>query len=176
LRVLVVVAVVGLVLSASACGGGKKSPEASAAEQWASSVCNAFTDWKTSLEDAKATVTSGGLSGANLRRAARQAQDATQKLSRTLKNLGAPSTTGGAQAKSNLSDLEASLSESASTIESTLSRGQPSIEELTTVAGEFASMKSDLTAAVRNLKQFDPSGELEKAFHDTPSCSAYFAS
>lgn len=172
---LVAATVAALALSASACGG---SSDASATEQWAGSVCTAFTDWKTSLQDAKSTLTSGGLSGANLRQAGRQAHDATQKLGRTLENLGAPDTTGGEQAKTNLATLETSLSDSANTIEDTLNSRPSSLAEvttaLTTVKAEVASMADDLTGAVSNLKQFDPGGELEKAFHDAPSCSAYF--
>jgi hypothetical protein len=37
-------------------------------------------------------------------------------------------------------------------------------------------MANDLTTAVDSLKQADPGGELQKAFHDAPSCSAYVAS
>jgi hypothetical protein len=37
-------------------------------------------------------------------------------------------------------------------------------------------MANDLTTAVDNLKQSDPGSELEQAFHDAPSCSAYVSS
>jgi hypothetical protein len=176
-------AVAGLVVSASACGGGgKKTDTTSASVQWASSVCSAFTDWKTSLQDIKTNLTAGGLSSlsdATLRQAERKANDATNTLTRTLKNLGAPNTTGGAAAKASLDTLEASLSESMSTIEAAVPRN-PSpadlMSALPTVTGQVTKMANDLTTAVDSLKQADPGGELQKAFHDAPSCSAYVAS
>jgi hypothetical protein len=180
--VLVAAAVAVLVLGASACGGGKKSDTASGAEQWAGSVCSAFTDWKTSLEDIKSSLTEGGLSslsGSELRQAGREAEDATQTLARSLKGLGAPDTAGGEAAKSSLDTLESSLSDSMSTIEAAVPRN-PSLSDLVTalptVKTELTTMAKDFTTAVDNLKQADPGGELEQAFHDAPSCGAYFPS
>jgi hypothetical protein len=46
--------------------------------------------------------------------------------------------------------------------------------ELTTVKQSISTMSAALTTAVTNLKAFDPSGELEQAFNDAPSCAGYF--
>jgi uncharacterized protein involved in exopolysaccharide biosynthesis len=180
--VLVAVAVAGLVLSASACGGGKKSDTTSASTEWAGSVCSAFTTWKNSLQDIKTNLTEGGLSSlssSQLRQAGRQAESATQTLARSLDKLGKPDTANGQEAKDNLKTLENSLTDSMNTIESAVPRN-PSMADLLsalpTVQTEFTKMSNDLKTAVGNLKQSDPGGELEKAFKDAPSCSAYVAS
>jgi len=175
--VLLTAAVVGLVLTASACGGGKKPAEttngSSATVEWASGVCSAFTEWKTALHNLTLHV---GISGAPLRQAGRQAQNATEKLAQSLENLGAPGTNGGEQAKQSLAALESSLSQSISTIESAMPR-HPSAAEaataLTTVRRELTLMAQDLTKAVYQVKNADPSGELGRAFHQASSCAPY---
>lgn len=180
-----VAAVAGLVLGASACGGGKKSTDtttgSSATEAWASGVCTAFTDWKTSLENIKSNLTGGGLSGLTefqLRQSGRQAQDATKTLTKSLDDLGAPTTTGGEAAKSKLDALKTTLSDSMSTIEDTLRSNPSSLPEavaaVAAVKAQLTTMATALTGTVGDLKQLDPSGDLEKAFHRAPSCSAYF--
>jgi hypothetical protein len=173
--VLVVAVVAGLALGASACGG---SSQPSATEQWAGSVCSAFTTWKTSLENIKSNLTGGIPSSSDLKHAGQQAEDATTTLARSLKKLGAPKTTGGEAAKSNLETLETNLSDSMSTIKTTLNSNPSSVADvataISTVSGEVAKMAGDLNTAVGNLKQFDPSGELEKGFKSAPACSAYF--
>jgi hypothetical protein len=195
-RVLVMLAVAALALTASACGGGKKSPTTSAGAtgstgatgatgatgsatvQWAGSVCSAFTAWKTSLEDAKSTVTSGGISKDNLKAAGNEVKDATDTLAQSLQGLGAPKTTGGAEAKQDLANFETSISFSVNKIKDAVSQKPTSASELqaavTTVKQAEATMVTALNTAVKNLKQFDPSGELEQAFHNAPSCSPYF--
>jgi|SRR6478672_4537631 len=195
-RVLIVVAVAALALTASACGGGKNSNSAGAtgstgstgstgatgatvsADQWATGVCSAFTTWKTSLHEARATITSGSVTEATLNDAANQAKDANQKLVQSLQGLGKPSTADGQKAQENLKDLETSLSFSMNKIKDTVHSKPSSMAELaaavTTVKQAEATMVAALQTAVKNLKKFDPSGELETAFNDAPSCAPYF--
>src|SRR6478736_1260908 len=134
-RVLVAAAVAVLALSAAACGGGKKTTTgASATETWAGGVCSAFTAWKSSLEDVKSSLKGGGLSGlsgAKLQQAERQVEDATNTLTKSLKKLGPPDTTGGAAAKSAVSTLDTSLSTSMSAIKAAVPRN-PSLSDVVT--------------------------------------------
>ena len=184
-RALVVVAVAVLVLGASACGGGKKdttTTSASSATEWAGGACSAFTTWKNSLEDIKSSLTAGGLSSLNsstLKQAEQQAENATQTLVQSLDKLGAPNTANGQQAKTNLKTLENSLSDSVNAIQAAVPKN-PSVSDLLTalptVKTELTKMANDLTTAVDNLKQSDPGSELQQAFQDAPSCSAYVSS
>jgi chromosome segregation ATPase len=180
-RVLVAAAIVVLALSVSACGSGKKSTstttDAAATEQWASSVCSAFTTWKTSLEDIKSNLTAGLPSSSDLRQAGRQFEDATQTLTKSLEKLGPPDTAGGQAAKNAVSTLENNLSQSMTTIENTLKSSDSSvagvIAAIPTLKTELTKMKDDLTQAANQLKEADPGGELEHAFRQAPACSAY---
>jgi len=180
--VLMVVAVAALVLSASACGGGKKSATtttvSAATAGWASSVCTAFTTWKTSLQQSKANLTQGGMSDANLQTAATEARDATQTLEQTLESLGPPTTTGGEKAKQDLANFKTSISFSVNKIKDTLKSSPSSAAELETAVTDLkqaeATMVAALGSAVASLKGFSPSGELEQAFKDSPSCAVYF--
>ncbi|HEY2355348.1 MAG TPA: hypothetical protein VGH79_10670 [Gaiellaceae bacterium] len=180
-RSLVVAVVAAFVLGVSACGGGKKSTtttgSSAATAQWASGVCDAFTQWKTSLQTIKSNLTSGGIpSSSDLRQAERDAENATQTLTRSLEKLGAPVTTGGAQAKSELDNLETSLASSMSAIEDALPKN-PTMSDvmsaLPTLKTQVTKMANDLSSAAANLKQLDPGGEIEKAFQSSPACSAF---
>jgi hypothetical protein len=183
-RVLIAAAIVVLALTASACGGGKKSTStttgAAATEQWAGSVCSAFTTWKTSLQHITSSLTSGGMpSSSDLRQAGRQFEDATNTLTKSLKKLGPPNTSGGQAAKDNLTTLENNLSQSLTAIEDTL-KSTSSVTGLAnaipTLTTQFGKMKSDLTQTANELKKADPGGELEQAFKQAPACSAYVKS
>ncbi len=179
---LVAAAIAMLALGASACGGGKKSSSASATETWAGGVCSAFTTWKSSLDDVKTSLKSGGLSslsGAKLQQAERQVEDATNTLTKSLKKLGPPKTTSGATAKSDVTALQNSLSTSMNAIKAAVPR-DPSLSDvvtaLPTVTAELTTMANALTTAVSDLKSADVGGEIEQAFKQAPSCSAYFSS
>jgi hypothetical protein len=175
-RVLVAAAIVVLALGAAACGGGKKS---SATEAWAGGVCSAFTTWKSSLEDVKTSLKEGGLSSlstAKLQKAESQVEDATNTLAKSLKKLGPPNTTSGAAAKNSVSQLEDSLSTSMSAIKAAVPEN-PSLTDLITalptVTTEFTKMADALSTTVGDLKKADPGSEIEQAFKQAPSCSAY---
>jgi hypothetical protein len=150
----------------------------SGTSQWASGVCTAFSDWQASLKDAKSTLTTGGVSEANLNQATGQAQEANQQLVRTLQNLGKPGTSDGQKATQNVNDLKTSLSFIMNKIKQTVDQKATTPAELeaelTTVKQSISTMSAALTTAVTNLKAFDPSGELEQAFNDAPSCAGYF--
>jgi len=183
--VLVAAAIAVLALTASACGGGKKSSTttgAAATEAWAGGVCSAFTTWKSSLEDVKKSLKNGGLqslSSAKLQQAESQVSDATNTLVKSLKNLGPPSTTSAAAAKNGVSSLENSLSASMSAIKAAVPRN-PSLSDviaaIPTLTTEFTKMANSLSTTVGDLRNADPGSEIEQAFKQAPSCSAYVSS
>jgi hypothetical protein len=185
-RVLVVTAIAVLALSASACGGGKKSSStttgAAATEAWAGGVCSAFTAWTSSLKDVETSLKNGGLQGlssAKLQQAENQVNDATNTLVKSLKKLGPPSTTSSAAAKSSVTGLENTISTSMNAIKTALPRN-PTLADLAnalpTITTEFTKMGNALNTTVGDLKAADPAGELEQAFKQAPSCSAYVKS
>lgn len=171
---------VAIVLAATACGGGggASTTTASSAEQWAGGVCTAFVDWQTSLTHITSELKGGGVpSSSDLRQAGRQFDDATTTLTRSLKQLGKPDTAGGEAAKKNLDTLATELSDGKDKIEEALKSTSSAAEALgaiTTVSATVATMGHNVTATVDDMKQLDPKGELEQAFHQAAACSPLF--
>ncbi len=122
----------------------------------------------------------GGLSGDALKKAANQTDDATKTLVQSLKKLGVPETANSQTAKKNLTTLENSLTQGLTSIEGALKSGDSTLTgvatTLATVTTELGNMATALSTSVGNLKQLDPGSDLEKAFKQAPSCSAYVQS
>lgn len=181
-RLLGAAAATALVLTAAACGGGGKSETTTTAAaaggsstvQWAGGVCSALTTWKTSIQNIHLT---GHPKGSALEEAGNQVEEATQTLAQSLKKLGKPDTAQGQAAKEGVDSLATVLSNDVAKIKETLKPTPPTaaaaLQQVSAVTATLATMAHNLTLAVGHLKQFDPSGELEKAFHQAPACSAY---
>lgn len=179
-RFLGAAAVAALVLAAAACGGGGKSTTTTAAAggspaaQWADGVCSSFSTWKTSLQSIDLGVHP---SESDLRQAGRDVRDATDTLTKSLKGLGKPDTAAGTAAKANVESLTTVLSNDMDKIEETLKPKPPTaaaaLQQISVVSATLASMAHNLTLAFGQLKQADTDGELEKAFHQAKSCSAF---
>jgi hypothetical protein len=169
---------VAIALTATACGGGGEaaSTTTASAEQWASGVCTAFVDWQT-LEKIHSDLKGGAPSTSDLRQAGRQLEDSTTTLTRSLKQLGKPDTAGGEAAKANLDTLATELSDGKDKIEESLkstSSAAEALGALSTVSATVATMGHNVTATVDHMKQLDPKGELEQAFHNADACSPLF--
>ena len=181
-RLLGVAAVAALVFLAAACGGGGKSATTTTAAggsstvQWANGVCSAFTTWKTSLENIETSVASQPSKSA-LEQAGKGIKSATETLTHSLKQLGKPDTAAGEAAKKNLNMLATTLQNDLNKIEETLntnaSGAAGALSQISTLTATLASMAHSLSAAVGNLKQADPSGELEQAFQQASACKPY---
>jgi ABC-type transporter Mla subunit MlaD len=186
-RLLGAAAALALVLAAAACGGGGKSDTTtttataaagggSSAVQWAGGVCSALTTWKTSIQGIHL---SAHPKGSALEEAGNQVEDATQTLAQSLKKLGKPETAQGQAAKEGVDSLATVLSNDVEKIKETLKPTPPTaaaaLQQISAVTATLAAMAHNLTLAVGHLKQFDPSGELEKAFHQAPACSPYIS-
>ena len=172
-----------LVLAATACGGGKSATTTTTASggteatvQWANGVCSAFSTWKTSLESINVGANP---SESALRQAERQIEDATTTLTRSLKDLGKPDTAAGQTAKQSLDTLQTQISNNLNKIQDTLkstpSSATAALAQISTVSGILATMAHNLTLAFNRLKHADPTGEVDKAFHQAKSCSAFIA-
>lgn len=181
-RLLGAAAATALVLAAAACGGGGKSATTattaasggSPAVQWADGVCSSFTTWKTSLQSIHLGVHP---SRSDVEQAGREVREATNTLTKSLKDLGRPDTAAGQAAKQNIDSLATVLSNDMDKIEQTLKPNPPTaaaaLQQISVVSATLASMVHNLTLAFGHLKQADPNGELEKAFHHAKSCSAF---
>jgi hypothetical protein len=99
-----------LVVVAGGCGGSSASAE----EQWASDLCSQITHWKDSVTQSKVDLReqiqspdTGTLEAVKSDLTA--IKDATNKLSSSLKSLGAPDTPSGTQAKQEVDSFATQL-------------------------------------------------------------------
>ena len=175
-------AVAALALGASACGSGETTSTAgsSASVQWASGVCSAFTDWKTSLEETRTSLKGSELSESALRQAGRDVRDATTTLKRSLKQLGKPDTEASDAAKSSLDQLSTQLSDGMDMIQKA-ARGRNAgvsgaLGAASTVSGTLSTMADELSSTVAELRQLDAKGDLGQAFHEASACAPLFGS
>ena len=182
-RLLGGAAVAALVLAAAACGGGGNATttattaaEGSSTVQWADGVCSAFTTWKTSLQSINLKAHP---SESTLKDAGDQVEEATQTLTKSLKSLGPPKTASGHAAKAGIDSLATVLSTDMDKIQETLKTKPPTaaaaLSQISTVTATLATMVHNLSLALGHVKQFDPSGELEKAFHQAKSCRQFIS-
>lgn len=149
-------------------------------EEWAGSVCTSLSDWQesiTSLADA------GGepLTADSLRDKLGDASDATSDLVTQLRDLGPPDLESG-------DELEQQLDASADELESSFESVKASAEEvanapageflqqLATVASDFATLQTAISGTVTTLQNADVAesskAELQQAFADAPSCES----
>jgi methyl-accepting chemotaxis protein len=167
-----------LALAAGACGGGgTTTTEASATAQWASGVCTAFSDWKTSLQTIRSDLQGSTPSSSDLRQAGRQFQDATDTLTQSLKRLGKPDTPAGDEVRSSLDQLSTQLSEGMTTVQDAAAGASGVVgvtAAVSSVSVTLSTMADDISSTVAELRQLDAKGELGQAFHEADSCSALF--
>ncbi len=168
-RLVLALVVAGVALVASGCGS-KKQPTAT---QWANDFCAAVSTWRDSLQTASSSAASGGVSKDSLKGAADDAKSATDTFVKTIKGLGKPPTDSGDQAKQQVNDLSDQIDAGSQKIEDTV-KGVSGITEAlsaaSTVTATVASMSKDVQTTYENLRQLDPKGELQDAFHEADAC------
>jgi hypothetical protein len=170
-RVALIAALALLATLAAAGCGGSKSSASDASVQWANGVCGAATSWKNELTKLVGGVRANGLSQQSLQTTATSAQAVTETFAATLRNLGAPDTNAGADAKNSIDTLATKLTKSADTIRSTLDSSSVSVAA-TTIAAEFTTMRTDIKSTVSSLQSLDAKGELKQAFDSADNCSS----
>ena len=165
--------VLATALLAAGCGGS--DDETSGASDWASSVCSAVTTWKTSVSAAATSVQGGNLSENSLESAVDDVSDATKTLADDLKDAGRPDTDDGQQAKDVVDQLADDVEDGVQTIGDAVddaSGGTGLLQAISTISGTLATMGDQVGAAVDQLEQLDPAGELNDALTTPTSARA----
>ena len=168
-----VVACLAALLVVSGCGSTDKSTTPQAVT-WADGVCSAVTTYNNALGDTATTLKSVPLSKSAVHDAVKSAQNATQDFTATLRDIGKPGTTAGAQAKATLDGLASDLQKDAQTIRESTSGSALSAVSVTSTT--LLTARSQVTAAFDKLTALDPKGELHDAFSKAQSCSSLEAS
>ena len=169
------VAVLALAIAAAGCGGSDSSSDTSPVDAWASGFCGAVNDWKNSLKDITAQFNdTSNLSADGVQSAADDARRATDTLISSIKDLGAPDTESGQEAKDAIDSLSTTLDTEMSSIEDT-AKGVSNLTDIpgaiSTISTSVSTMSTAFSQTLTTISDADTKGELKTAFEDSPDCA-----
>jgi hypothetical protein len=182
-RALLVIPVLAAAILAAGCGGGSSSSSTTgssatgssttSADDWANSVCEAFTTWTTTITSAGQSIKDNPTDD-GLRSAGDDIKSATQSLSDELKGLGRPDTNSGQQAKDAVDQLATKLDANQQKIETAIddaSGASGALTAVSTVSATLVTMGNDIGTTFQQLDQIDGQGELADAFQQSDACA-----
>jgi chromosome segregation ATPase len=159
---------------AAGCGGDDEN----AAQTWAKSVCSSLVDWRTDVEANLEELRDdpSALSADSIRSAADDSLQSTESLLDQLRELGAPDTESGEQARQTLEKLLEALEQRIARVRRAAEAAEEGVAEIlaviASVANEVQGAADDARDAVGELRNMNPGSELEQAFRDEESCSS----
>ncbi|GIU95348.1 MAG: hypothetical protein KatS3mg012_1805 [Gaiellaceae bacterium] len=162
-----------LAVLAAGCGGGDER-EASSAVDWADGVCAATAEWTDALKAIGERFTDlSNLSRNSLEEATSDARQATEDFIATLRELGAPETDSGQEAKRALDSLASELETGVAEIQETVEgiegiTGIPSA--IASIGGTLTTLSQEASSTLQTLTSGDLGDELETAFTQAPAC------
>jgi hypothetical protein len=167
----------GVVVLAVGCGSSNASKTqttdpVAAATAWAGGVCLAFTNYKTDLQSAGASLRANP-SKNQLYESVSAAQTASTDLQNTLAGVG-PAPAEAKPAQQALSSLKAQVKSEVDAIQSLIG-GVSTVADAKTAApkirAELDKIQADLKQAGTALKGV-PSGALQQGFQQAPNCQS----
>jgi len=182
MRSLLAVLVLAAAIVAAGCGGGSSSSSsgatgtessATAADDWANSVCGAFVAWNNSITDAGQGIRDNP-SEEGIKTAGEQIQSATQTLADDLRGLGKPDTESGQQAKDTIDQLATNLDTSLQKINDAMDNASGTsgaVAAASTIGTSLTEMAGHVSTAFQQLQDIDAQGELRDAFEQSDSCA-----
>jgi ABC-type transporter Mla subunit MlaD len=180
MRALLAVLILSAAIVTAGCGGGSSSSSgtgtessATAADDWANSVCEAFVTWNNSITDAGQGIRDNP-SEEGIRTAGEQIQSATQTLADDLRGLGRPDTESGQQAKDTIDQLATNLDTSLQKISDAMDSASGTAGAVTaasTIGTSLVEMADHVSTAFQQLQEIDAQGELQSAFEQGDSCA-----
>ena len=168
-RRLAAAVVVSVAALAAGCGGDDES----ATEEWAGDVCTAITDWSESVASAAEAMQEEGSAEERLDEAMTTVADATRTLGEDLRDLGAPETESGDEAKALLDGLAGDLQDDVRTIEDAAESAEgvsETLSAISTISATLVAMGEAVAEAFGQLDQLDGAGELADAFESADAC------
>ena len=156
--------------------GTTAADDLAARVDWANSVCGVLVTWKSDVAAVGASLTSGqGVSQTLLQDAAAKLETATTTLTSGLKDVGAPPTPDGEQAKQLVDQLSDDLNAGVDQIKkdtANVSGAAGFAAAATAVAATAATMAGQITSTVSQLRSLDANGDWEKAFSQSAACGS----
>ena len=176
----------------TACGGssssgsgaganeGSSTPDSSqgaSAAEWSQSFCTDAQKWRTSLQNAAATLKRGQSSKASASVALNDAKSATTLFAQQLSTLGPPP--GGQQAVQQLKLYGQRLRYDNQNLEGEWStpagNAQALAQKIAIVRGTLITMVNQLQQAAGYIRQLPPNSKLRQAFASNGTCTTAFA-
>ena len=163
-------AVVALLVLAG-CGGDDES----SSEAYADDVCSSVNTWVEDVEGAIGSIRESGLSTtkSEIETAVQDVASATTNLTEDLRNLGAPDTEAGDQAKSELEDFGNEVERQIETVQTAVASGTSVVSIAATVSTALSQVLAAAQSTYQELQNLPEAGdELQEAFEDSDECDA----
>ena len=181
MRSLLAILILSAAIVAAGCGGGSSNSSggtgtessATAADDWANSVCEAFVAWNNSITDAGQGIRDNP-SEEGIKTAGDQIQTATQTLADDLRGLGRPETDSGQEAKDTIDQLAMNLDTSLQKIDEAMDNASGTtgaVAAASTIGTSLVEMADHVSTAFQQLQEVDAQGELQSAFEQGDSCA-----
>jgi methyl-accepting chemotaxis protein len=175
MRLMLAVGATAVAILAASCGADSSAePAPLPTAEWASGVCTAIVTWTDSLQQVAAGLQSSSeVSMEPLRRAVDDTAAATERLFDDLVGLGPPETDAGAQAKTELDSLAATLRSSADSLRETVASSASAAAAVATasaVSSALGDMSRAVGDALSNLGDLDVTEEFRQAFRAADAC------
>lgn len=161
---------------APATVGTTAADDSAARTDWANSICGPLATWKAEVAAVGTALATGqDLSQAALQDAAGKLETATATLTSSLKDVGAPPTPDGEEAKKQVDQLSDDLNSGVDKIKSDTANVSDAASFATAaaaVAATATTMAGQITSTVSSLRSLDANGDWEKAFSQAASCDS----
>lgn len=156
------------VLLLAACGGD----DGGASEEYANDVCSNLSTWVTDVQQTTTSLTDAGLATdrEDIESAVQDVGDATDTLVEDLQGLGPPETDDGRAAKAELDQLATELRTQVDAVQKAVDSGGGPAAIAASVLTAVSSAADAVDSTFQNLRELDPSGELQDAFENADEC------
>jgi len=141
---------------------------------FADGLCSAVATYEAAVKKAAEPLTSGNVTKDSLTSAVDNVKEATSTFVADLKDLDAPDTAAGTQAKQAITSLSKALEEDLAAVEKalgTVSGVKDLPRAVTSIGTVAATAKIQVTSTVSDLQSL-PKGELQHAFENSNSCQS----
>jgi len=161
-------AVVALLVLAG-CGGGD---DESSSEAYANDVCTSMNTWVEDVQGAIGSVRESGLSTtkSQIETAVQDVASATTNLTEDLRNLGAPDTEAGSEARDELQDFGNEVERQIETVQTAIASETSVVAIAATVSTALSQTLTAAQETYQQLQGLDASEELREAFEDSDAC------
>lgn len=174
MKVVLLVAVLGLALVTAGCGGDGDESSATPTDEWAEGYCAAIVDWASELKLATDELRDfRSLSQEAFEEAGGSISSATKTFTAELRALGAPDTESGERARRAVGVFATRAERDLRAIERAVesASGLTGISQaVAPITAALSSMNKAFTTMVASLGRIGPKDELQSALEDAESC------